>query len=64
MTATRIKAGNRTYKKLAIQWLNPVLPYLSSFLLTNSFHSLNRQVLVTANRSQQANTENSPLIKY
>jgi hypothetical protein len=43
-------AHNSTYKKLAVQWLNEALVFVSSALLANSFLVRNRQLLVAANR--------------
>jgi hypothetical protein len=42
--------GNSTYKKLAVQWLNEVLCFVSSSVLANSFVLRNRQLLIAANR--------------
>jgi hypothetical protein len=39
-----------TYKKLAVQWLNEVLCFVSSAVLTDSFVLRNRQLLVAAKR--------------
>ncbi len=41
---------NSTYKKLAVQWLNGTLCFLSSSLVADSFRLRNRQLLVAANR--------------
>ena len=41
---------NSTYKKLAVQWLNEALCFVSSSVLADSFHLRNRQLLVAANR--------------
>jgi len=46
-------AGNSTYKKLAVQWLNEALCFVSSFVVADSFVLRNRQLLVAANRYQQ-----------
>jgi len=43
-------AGNSTYKKLAVQWLNEALCFVSSLVLADSFVLRNRQLLVAANR--------------
>jgi len=32
----RTPAGNSTYKKLAVQWLNEALCFVSSFVVTDS----------------------------
>jgi hypothetical protein len=42
--------GNSTYKKLAVQWLNETLCFVSSSVLVDSFVLRNRQLLVAANR--------------
>jgi hypothetical protein len=48
---TRIKpAHNSTYKKLAVQWLNEVLCFVSSFVVADSLVLRNRQLLVAENR--------------
>jgi len=41
---------NSTYKKLAVQWLNKALYFVSSFVVANSLVLRNRQLLVAANR--------------
>jgi hypothetical protein len=43
-------AANSAYPKVAIQWLNEVLCFVSSLVLTESFMLRNRQLLVAANR--------------
>jgi hypothetical protein len=48
---TRMPAHNSTYKKLAIQWLNEALCFVSSFVVADSLVLRNRQLLVAANRS-------------
>ncbi len=40
--------GNSTYKKLAVQWLNEALCFVSSSVLADSFRLRNRQILVAA----------------
>ena len=47
-------AGNSTYKKLAVQWLNESLCFVSSSVVADSFVLRNRQLLVAANRYLQA----------
>jgi hypothetical protein len=47
---------NSTYKKLAVQWLNEALCFVSSFVVADSFVLRNRQLLVAANRYQQGST--------
>jgi len=46
-------AANSTYKKLAVQWLNEVLCFVSSFVVADSLVLRNRQLLVAANRYHQ-----------
>jgi len=41
---------NSTYNKLAVQWLNEVLCFVSSFVVADNFVLRNRQLLVAANR--------------
>jgi len=43
-------AGNSTYKKLAFQWLNEALCFVSSFVVADSLVLRNRQLLVAAKR--------------
>jgi len=50
MTSDKTPAGNSTYKKLAVQWLNEALCFVSSFVVADSFRLRNRQLLVAANR--------------
>ena len=40
---------NSTYKKLAVQWLNEVLCFVSSSVVADSLVLRNRQLLVAAN---------------
>jgi hypothetical protein len=42
--------ANSTYKKLAVQWLNEALCFVSSFVVADSFVLRNRQLLVAAKR--------------
>jgi hypothetical protein len=49
-TTEKTPACNSTYKKLAVQWLNEVLYFVSSSVLADSFVLRNRQLLVAANR--------------
>ena len=46
----RKTAGNSTYKKLAVQWLNEHLCFVLSSVVADSFRLRNRQLLVAANR--------------
>jgi len=41
---------NSTYKKLAVQWLNEALCFVTSFVVADSLVLRNRQLLVAANR--------------
>jgi len=50
MNERRTPAGNSTYKKLAVQWLNEALCFVSSAVLADSFVLRNRQLLVAAKR--------------
>ena len=43
-------APNSTYKKLAVQWLNGVLFFVSSSVVADSLVLRNRQLLVAAKR--------------
>jgi hypothetical protein len=43
-------ASNSTYKKLALQWLNEALCFVSSSVVADSFVLRNRQLLVAAKR--------------
>ena len=44
------RTANSTYKKLAVQWLNEVLCFVSSSVVADSFLLRNRQLLVAAKR--------------
>jgi hypothetical protein len=46
----RTPAHNSTYKKLAVQWLNEALCFVSSLVVADSFRLRNRQLLVAAKR--------------
>jgi hypothetical protein len=51
---TEIRAAhNSTYKKLAVQWLNEALCFVSSSVEADSFRLRNRQLLVAAKRYRQ-----------
>nr|WP_039453101.1 hypothetical protein [Pedobacter glucosidilyticus] len=41
---------NSSYKKLAVQWLNEALCFVSSSVVADSFRLRNRQLLVAAKR--------------
>jgi len=45
-----LPAANSTYKKLAVQWLNEALCFVSNSVLADSLVFRNRQLLVAANR--------------
>jgi len=47
---TRTPAGNSTYKKLAVQWLNEVQFFNQAFVQVDSFVLRNRQLLIAAKR--------------
>ncbi len=52
-TQFRIKrktAYNSTYKKLAVQWLDEALCFVSSLVVADSFRLRYRQLLVAAKR--------------
>jgi hypothetical protein len=44
------RTANSTYKKLAVQWLNEALCFVSSSVLADSLVLRNRQLLVAAKR--------------
>ena len=46
----RKPAANSTYKKLAVQWLNKALCFVSSSVLADSFVLRNRQLLIATKR--------------
>ena len=50
MRIERRPAANSTYKKLAVQWLNEVLCFVSSSVVADSLVLRNRQLLVAAKR--------------
>jgi len=54
MTDERKTGYNSTYKKLAVQWLNEALCFVSNSLVADSFRLRNRQLLVAAKRYVQA----------
>jgi len=49
----RITSHNSTYKKLAVQWLNKALCFVSRFVVADRLVLRNRQLLVAAKRWQQ-----------
>ncbi len=50
MTTEGNTAGNSTYKKLAVQWLNEVQFFNQTFVQVDSFVLRNRQLLIAAKR--------------
>jgi len=50
---TEARTDNSTYKKLAVQWLNEALCFVSSLVVADSLVLRNRQLLVAANRYSQ-----------
>jgi hypothetical protein len=50
---SRSTTANSTYKKLAVQWLNEALCFVSSFVVADSLVLRNRQLLVAAKRYKQ-----------
>ena len=55
ITTEKTPAGNSTYKKLAVQWLNEVLCFVLSSEVADSFRLRNRQLLVAAKRYGKGN---------
>jgi len=47
------RTHNSTYKKLAVQWLNKALCFVSSLLVIDNLVLRNSQLLVAANRYSQ-----------
>jgi hypothetical protein len=54
MTREKKTPYNSSYKKLAVQWLNEALCFVSSSVVADSLVLRNRQLLVAAKRYQQA----------
>jgi len=52
-TVDRRAACNSTYKKLAVQWFNGALCFVSSFVVADSVVLRNRQLLVAAFQDQK-----------
>jgi len=48
------RTDNSTYKKLAVQWFNEALCFVSSFVVADSLVLRNRQLLVAAKRYRSA----------
>ena len=61
MRTERSTGYNSTYKKLAVQWLNEALCFVSGLVVADSLVLRNRQLLVAAFRYRQlyADTEQS-----
>jgi hypothetical protein len=51
---TRTPAGNSTYKKLAVQWLNEIRFFNQTFVQVDSFVLRNRQLLIAAKRWEKS----------
>jgi len=49
-TEERTTAYNSSYKKLAVQWLNEALCFVSGLMVADSLVLRNRQLLVAAKR--------------
>ena len=49
-STNKARTANSTYKKLAVQWLNEALCFVSSSVVADSFRLRNRQLLVAAKR--------------
>jgi len=49
-TTDKTPAGNSGFKKLAVQWLNEGLCFVSSFVVADSLVLRNRQLLKPAKR--------------
>ncbi|AMS26361.1 hypothetical protein AEM51_04325 [Bacteroidetes bacterium UKL13-3] len=47
------RTDNSTYKKLAVQWLNEALCFVSRSVVADSFRLRNRQLLVAAFQDQK-----------
>jgi len=54
MTKKEARTANSTYPKVAVQWLNEALCFVSSSVLADSFVLRNRQLLIAAKRYLQA----------
>jgi hypothetical protein len=53
VTFDKQRTPNSTYKKLAVQWLNEALCFVSSSVVADCLVLRNRQLLVAANRYSQ-----------
>ena len=49
----KARTANSTYKKLAVQWLNEALCFVSTFVVADSLVLRNRQLLVAAFQDQK-----------
>ena len=59
----KARTDNITYKKLAVQWLNEVLCFVSSFVVADSLVLRDRQLLVAAKRKKTKNSKLNQSIK-
>jgi hypothetical protein len=50
LQGTNKPATNSTYKKLAVQWLNEALCFVSSLVMVDNFSLRNRQLSLAAKR--------------
>jgi hypothetical protein len=57
------RTPNSTYKKLAVQWLNEALCFVSNSVVADSFRLRNRQLLVAAERYTQCKNRQLVLIR-
>jgi hypothetical protein len=60
-TTEKRAAYNSTYKKLAVQWLNEALFFVSSSVVADSFRLRNRQLLVAAKRCASCKKEKNEM---
>jgi hypothetical protein len=56
----RKTTANNGFKKLAVQWLNEALCFVSSFVVADSLVLRNRQILVAAKRNPLTKSLQSP----
>ena len=59
----RSPAHNSTYKKLAVQWLNEALCFVSSSVVADSLVLRNRQLLVAAKRYRSFYGDSANIIR-
>ena len=60
----RTTGANSTYKKLAVQWLNEALCFVSSLVVADSFRLRNRQLLEAAKRYRQVSGHAKKKVQY